>query len=151
MRPQGRDLVDLSVDRFIIDAMNDEQLQALLATINARFDAVDKRFESIDQRFEAIDERFKVIDRRFDSIDKRFDDQKEYIADQIADQTSELYAHFDRQLSELESRLTAGLATKVDLDHYSRTMETYLKQRDLDAQESLVMKQRITLLETRFA
>jgi hypothetical protein len=54
-----------------------EDIKALIAEMDKRFEAMDKRFEAMqqqmDKRFDAVDKRFETIDRRFDGVDKRLD------------------------------------------------------------------------------
>jgi hypothetical protein len=58
-----------------------DDIKALIAEMDKRFEAVDKRFEAMDKRFEAMDKRFEALqremDRRFEALqremDRRFD------------------------------------------------------------------------------
>jgi hypothetical protein len=58
-----------------------DDIKALIAEMDKRFEAVDKRFEAVDKRFEAMDRRFEALqremDRRFEALqremDRRFD------------------------------------------------------------------------------
>jgi hypothetical protein len=48
-----------------------EQVVAMLAAHDARFDAIDARYEAHDRRFDDHDRRFDDHDRRFDQIDSQ--------------------------------------------------------------------------------
>ncbi len=54
------------------DLATKDDLAALEARVDRRFDQIDRRFKHIDRRFDQIDRRFEHIDRRFDDIDRRF-------------------------------------------------------------------------------
>ena len=74
-------------------AITKDDLAALGARMDSRFDRVDQRFEQVDRRFEQVDQRFEQVDQRFEQVDQRFD------------QVDQRFDQVERRLAQVEHRM----------------------------------------------
>jgi len=72
---------------------NTQQIKALDAKVDQRFEKIDQRFEKIDQRFEKIDQRFNTLEAKFDA--------------KIEDYTTRVFRYIDLKTESILSEFRA--------------------------------------------
>ncbi len=100
-------------------------LKAIAALLDERFETVDKRFEEMDKRFETVDKRFtETEDRITKEMDKRFAETEKKIIKEIDTRIGKsenlLLLEMDRDRKFLERRIDTLARQIEELEQHAK-------------------------------
>lgn len=88
------------IEQILPTLATKDDLRAMRASVEPRFDAVDARFDAIDARFEAVDARFDAVDALIDAVAR----QMLVLHEDLKSDVRLLAEHLARVLERLEER-----------------------------------------------
>jgi len=92
----------------------ERKLDALSASVDARFDQVNQRFEQVNQQFEQVNQQFAHVDERFQQVADAIAEQRAYTEFAYQRLDSKMDAGFDRMDTRF-NRLERKIDQIIDL------------------------------------